>query len=289
MISALKKHDSLKFGLLGWLECIETHERIALVFFIYAAGLALARGIAAPQRAALVVLPFVLVAAWRVESMATRDWSRILRQWLSLGLILVAYWSIGCFVSGKLLDVQAVLIGWDRKVLAAMRPAVESLGCVIPFLLEFVYLLLYAIPPICLAALYFCRAPKRAPAFLRVLFLGTLTAYGMLPFFPVSSPYFAFPLVDLPTYSSAVRELNTWLLARLDIDTSVFPSGHVAVAFSTAFGMRAALPERRSLWLAAFGAAAIVYAATIYGRYHYAVDGLASICIAWAASKVAAE
>jgi membrane-associated phospholipid phosphatase len=289
MISALKKQDSIKSGLLGWLEGIETHERITLAFFVYAAGLAVARGIALPQRSALVVLPFALVAAWRVESMMSRDWSRILRQWLSLGLILVAYWSIGCFASDKLGGVQSVLIDWDRVVLTVMRPAVEALGGVIPFVLELVYLLLYAIPPICLAALYFYRASGRAPVFLRILFLGTLTVYGMLPYIPVSSPYFAFPLVDPPGFTSAVRELNTWLLARLDIDTSVFPSGHVAVAFSTAFGMRAAIPERRWVWLAAFAAAAIVYAATIYGRYHYAVDGLASIGIAWAASKVAAE
>ena len=53
--------------------------------------------------------------------------------------------------------------------------------------------------------------------------------------------------------------------------------------------MRAAAPERRWLWIAAFVAAAAVYVATIYGRYHYAVDGLASIGIAWVASKVAAE
>ena len=289
MITAAKRHVSVKTGLLGWFAGVEPYERIVLAFSCYAAGLAVTRGIGVPQRAALVVLPFVLMAAWRVESMASRDWSRILRQWLSLGLILVAYWSIGCFASDKLVDVQAVLIGWDRAVLAVMRPAVESLGGVIPFVLEFVYLLLYAIPPICLAALYYYRASSRAPRLLKVLFLGTLTAYGMLPFFPVSSPYFAFPSADMPNFSSAVRELNTWLLARLDIDTSVFPSGHVAVAFSTAFGMRAAVPERRGVWLAAFGAAAVVYVATIYGRYHYAVDGLASIGIAWAASKVAAE
>jgi len=289
MTTALKKQVSAKSAMLGWLDAIEPYERVVLAYFFYAAALALIREIAAPQRAALIALPFALMAAWRIESMTSRIWTRILRQWLSLGLILVAYWSMGCFATAKFVDSQTVLIGWDRAVLAVMRPAVESLGGLFPFVLEFVYLLLYAIPPICLAALYVYRASARAPRFLRILFLGTLTTYGLLPYFPVSSPYFAFPSVDPPTYSSAVRELNTWLLARLDIDTSVFPSGHVAVAFSTAFGMRAAAPELRRIWLAAFCAAAIVYAATIYGRYHYAVDGLASIGIVWVASKVAAE
>lgn len=289
MITALKKQDSGKSTAFGWLDAVEPHERVALVFFCFVAGLGLAREIAAPQRLVLLVFPAVLMGAWRIESMASRAWTRILRQWLSLGLILVAYWSVGCFASAKFVEAQALLIGWDRAVLAAMRPAVESLGGLFPFVLELVYMLLYAIPPICLAAFYIYRESDRAPRFLRILFLGTLTAYAMLPFFPVSSPYFAFPLVDLPNFSSVLRTANTALLARLDIDTSVFPSGHVAVAFSTAFGMRAAMPERRWLWLAVFAAAGGVYVATIYGRYHYAVDGLASIGIAWVAAKVAAE
>jgi hypothetical protein len=37
------------------------------------------------------------------------------------------------------------------------------------------------------------------------------------------------------------------------------------------------------LWGAAFAVAFLVYLATVYGRYHYAVDGLASMVIATAA------
>ena len=82
--------------------------------------------------------------------------------------------------------------------------------------------------------------------------------------------------------------MNTYLLDHLDISTSVFPSGHVAVAFSSALALFTVLRERRKVWMGAFAAAVLIYAATIYGRYHYAVDGAASILIvtaSWACVK----
>jgi membrane-associated phospholipid phosphatase len=77
------------------------------------------------------------------------------------------------------------------------------------------------------------------------------------------------------------------VLDHLDISTGVFPSGHVAVAFSSAFALLSVLRQRRWIWCSAFIIATMVYVATIYGRYHYAVDGLASIVIAFVAWRVA--
>ena len=73
------------------------------------------------------------------------------------------------------------------------------------------------------------------------------------------------------------RSLNVWVLDHRDMPTSVFPSGHVAVGFSTAFGTYRAVRTRPAIRGAAFAFATLVFIATIYCRYHYAVDGLASI------------
>ena len=54
----------------------------------------------------------------------------------------------------------------------------------------------------------------------------------------------------------------------------MFPSGHVAVAFSSAFGMLRALPEVRWAGIGLTVYASLVFLATIYGRYHYAGDGV---------------
>ena len=59
----------------------------------------------------------------------------------------------------------------------------------------------------------------------------------------------------------------------------------LALALSAALGLFHALRERAPVWGLAFLFAFLVYVATIYGRYHYAVDGLASIFIVLAVWK----
>lgn len=173
---------------------------------------------------------------------------------------------------------------WDQVLLNSfrLRPVVEAAGPLGPTLLENAYLLLYAIPPVALTIVSQLGNRTSADRFLLNLLLGTFSAYALLPLFPILSPRVAFPDADLPHYTGVVRNINTWLLDHLDISTSVFPSGHVAVAFSSAFGLLSALRARRNIWISGFAAAGAVYVATIYGRYHYAVDGLASIAITFA-------
>ena len=52
------------------------------------------------------------------------------------------------------------------------------------------------------------------------------------------------------------------------------------MAFSSAFGLWRALPEKRWLSYFLFVLSVLVYIATVYSRYHYAVDGLAGAAIA---------
>ena len=75
------------------------------------------------------------------------------------------------------------------------------------------------------------------------------------------------------------RHVNLWILQSCDIRTSVFPSGHVAVGFSAAFALLLVLPEKRWIGYSFVGLALLVWINTIYGRYHYAADGLMSIAI----------
>jgi membrane-associated phospholipid phosphatase len=98
-----------------------------------------------------------------------------------------------------------------------------------------------------------------------------------------------FPGADAPAILTAPRVVNTWVLDNLDISTGVFPSGHVAVAFASAFGLLATLRHRPTVWVPGFLIAMLVYIATIYGRYHYAVDGLISIVITFLAWRLASR
>lgn len=270
------------------LQRVHTAERVALVYFCYLALLAYYRHLPVFHRTVLTALPAVLYGLWWLETETSKAWSRIVREWASLGLILIGYWSLQWFAAGEPSHWESVWVGWDRTLLdqAGLRHALESAGSAGPFLLETLYLLLYSIPPLALGLLYLCGARAKTNRFLLILFLGTFFAYALLPMIPVSSPRLAFAGSDEPGFRGWPRLINTYLLDHLDISTSVFPSGHVAVAFSSAFGLFSALRNRRTIWSLAFLVAALVYLATVYGRYHYAVDGLASFCIAILAWQV---
>lgn len=261
-------------------------EIILIAYFLYTAIVAALSPVSGTRRTAAWLLPLTVATLALLEHRFTRPWSRVMRNLIPLALIPVAYWQVDWIATSRLSTWQQSWIAWDRFILDRLhlKPMLESLGWVIPSGLETTYLCLYAIPPLCVAALYWGGCGCRADHFLATLFLGTLAAYVLLPYFPTVSPRIAFRNEDLPHYTGTFRALNVWLLDHYDIASSVFPSGHVAVAYSSAFGVLHAAPGKRWLWGTVFAAATVVFIATVYCRYHYAADGLASFgisALAW--------
>ena len=256
-------------------------EWVALAYFSYLPSLGLIRGISMEHLVVLACIPVALWVAWRAQSCSNDKSLEVLRDWWPLGLIPVGYWALEWFAAPPRGEMEVFLVRWDRFILhgAHFQTVVGVAGSFFPALLEMLYLFVYAMPPVCLAILYACGGRPQVPRFLLLLFAGTFATYALLPFIRVISPRIAFPNSDLPPYSGIMRDLNTWVLDHLDISTSVLPSGHVAVALSSALGMVDALPQRPGLGRFALGMASLVYLATVYGRYHYAVDGLVSILV----------
>lgn len=289
LVSTPTENRPINWNLTSGPALLRNAEKVALVYFLYTAVMVslyrqpLARCVLA------WTVPLIAGTVLALETRYSSSWSGVTRDWAVLALILIAYRQVDWLGSVSTpVSWQQTWIGWDRYLLhdAGLSRAIGALGGLLPSVLEAFYLCLYAIPPICMGVLYVERRRDRIDRFLTMLFLGTLSAYVLLPHFPTLSPRFAFPGQDLPEHMSIFRAINTWLLDHCDISTSVFPSGHVAVAFSCAFGLLRALPEERWVYLSAFIAAFIVFTATIYCRYHYAADGLASILITAAGWRV---
>jgi membrane-associated phospholipid phosphatase len=261
-------------------------EKILLAYFVYIAVMVCLRGGSNLQVLAAWTVPLLLSAAIAAQVRFSRGWSRVTRDWALLGMVLVAYRELDWFAGQPaLLGWQHTWIRWDRYVLSdlGVRAALEHFSSWIASGFEAVYLSLYAVPAVCMGALYWSGRRACIDRFLTTLFLGTLCTYALLPLFPVASPRLAYPGQDLPAYSGLWRSVNVWLLDHCDISTGVFPSGHVAVAFSSGLGLMRALPERPWLCAGVLTVAITVFTATVYCRYHYIADGLASICIAVAA------
>ena len=228
-------------------------------------------------------VPLVFVALECIERRAQQRWIGITRDWAPMVFLLLAYWNVDFFAiprSGHAFELR--WIGIDRLLLndGRGRAMIESCGALLPAMLELLYLSLYAVPPLLLGAVYIFGGRRRVDSFLFTLFAGTLVTYTLLPLFPSSSPYLVFPGQDLPSTMTVFRRVNLLVLNSLDIHTSVFPSGHVTVAFSSAFAAMSALPRRRWLGRLLIVFATLVAITTVYARYHFAVDAAAGFAIA---------
>jgi membrane-associated phospholipid phosphatase len=101
----------------------------------------------------------------------------------------------------------------------------------------------------------------------------------LVPFLRLQPPRVAFPGADVPEISTVIRRLNLVVLSGAGIHSGVFPSAHVSSTFAAAWGMFAAMPERKRYgWIFLIYATSVAVA-TIYGRYHYALDAAAGIVV----------
>jgi membrane-associated phospholipid phosphatase len=270
---------------------LRSSEWVLVVYFSYIAVLAACWQLPLSTVALAASVPAVLTVLAYAESRRGNKATGVLREWIVPALVLVAYREIDWF--RPLYRSHALEHRWvflDRLLLDQWHAhaTIESLGFVIPWTLELFYFLMYAIPPLSLLVLYRMHQRSRVDKFLFTFLIGTLTTYALLPFFPCEAPRFVFAGEDLPQFNTVFRTLNVWLLDHCDIRTSVFPSGHVTAAFSAAFGMLLAFPEKKRVGAVLLIAAAAIAITTVYGRYHYVVDGIAGLFISVAAAGISA-
>jgi membrane-associated phospholipid phosphatase len=172
---------------------------------------------------------------------------------------------------------------WDRMLLDhhGLRAMIESAGLLLPVFFELCYLLVYAIGFVAVWALLAHGRRHRLDKFWLIYLAGTLGAYALFPYFPSEPPRIVFAGADLPGIITILRRFNLWILGNFSIHSSVFPSAHVSSALSAAWALLATLPERRWIgWaMAAYGLCVSI--ATVYGRYHYAVDVLAGAALSF--------
>jgi membrane-associated phospholipid phosphatase len=236
---------------------------------------------------AIVAVYFLLAYA---DSFRRRELLGVMRDWFPVTLMLLCYRQMGWFAQAHTsFELENSWVVWDRMILNDFggRAVIEALGPVLPSILEISYSLVYAIAPFSMAMLYVYRKRERVNLFLFTFLLGILLSYSLFPYFPSEPPRTVFPGEDFPTVNTIFRRFNWYLLGGYGIHTSVFPSAHVSGAFAAAFGMRLALPERKWIERLLLVLATLIAIATVYGRYHYAVDALAGVAVSLTAWGIA--
>jgi membrane-associated phospholipid phosphatase len=205
-------------------------------------------------------------------------WSILLRDWLPVPLMLMAYWQAGQFFERPSPRLQTLLEDLDRRWLGsfAENPPRGWLGAY----LEFAYLFCYPVVPLALGTLYFGGLGTFADEFWRVVLPASYACYAMVPFFQTLPPRVreesrAFGAAGQPRGPLGV--LNLFILERASIHANTFPSAHVAASVGAALAVLRHLPWAGAvfLWIAAS-----IAAAAVLRRYHFALDVLAGALVA---------
>ncbi|MGA7235583.1 MAG: phosphatase PAP2 family protein [Bryobacteraceae bacterium] len=276
-------------GLGDFLAAVHGTEWLLVIFLIYAAAAAFLLP-AVPnvgERVTLWNLGTILICGLLIHFDRGKRFLAIgvIRDWLPLAVLLLAYQEMGWFATPQHSHtLETNWVAWDRLFLrGGLKAAIEAFGPLLPSVLEIAYSLVYTLGPFCLAVLYIYRRRDRVDRVLFLLTIGVLLCYAQFPFWPSEPPRVVFPGQDLPSSDTIFRHFNLWLLGNAGIHTSVFPSAHVAAAFSAAFGMWRTLPEHKWVGRFLFVMALLIATATVYGRYHYFADALAGLSMAFAA------
>jgi membrane-associated phospholipid phosphatase len=93
---------------------------------------------------------------------------------------------------------------------------------------------------------------------------------------PVRSPLYNYPPLPPPLSDGFFYHLTHAFAARGGVEGGAFPSSHAAIA--TLAWLLAVRHERRVAWITALPTAGLLVA-TVYGRYHYALDTIAGVAL----------
>lgn len=272
---------------------VRRSEWVVLAFLAYASLLGSIMPVAPEVRDRIVLVNLSLGILYGV--LIRRDSARprlalsVIRDWLPLATVILAYREMGWFALAHPAHAfESRMVVWDRLLLRdGGRQAIEVLGPLFPSLLELAYAGVYLLPPFAVATLYLLKRRDLVDQFLFVFAVGVLLCYAQFPFWPSEPPRVVFAGVDLPTYDTALRHFNLWMLGNCGIHTSVFPSAHVGGSVAAAFGLaRLRLRKRWPARVVAL-AAVLIAIATVYGRYHYAADAAAGLAMGFLASLAA--
>jgi membrane-associated phospholipid phosphatase len=261
---------------------MRTSELVNLAYFLGMTALALVWSLPARARIRAVLLGLAGLVLTGV-SLNAGKWmtdyaSAIVRDWICVPLMPVAYWQSGWFFQRANPRLQAIFERSDRAILNWLgvdlaNPAHPSIRA----LLELAYVFCYPVVPLSLAALFVSGYRQEADTYWTVVLASAYPCYALLPFVQLLPPRLAEKTDDAARQGRGLRQLNLWLVRHITHEANTFPSGHVAASAAIALVLLRFTPIAGAVFaLIALGIAV----GCVAGRYHYAIDVAAALLLA---------
>jgi membrane-associated phospholipid phosphatase len=179
-------------------------------------------------------------------------------------------------------NIERLLMASDDRLLrqTGVLSAYAASPQLVHEFFETAYLLVYLVIPAGVVTLAIGGHPDAIPRFWAIVLLAEFFSYGTMPWVQTRPPR----ALEVPDESvqrlSVIRRLNATVLDRGSIQANTIPSGHAAGAVATALAVTDAMPPAGAVFLIV---AACIVAATVLGRYHYLVDSILGIVVAFGA------
>lgn len=257
-----------------------TTEWIVCGFFAYLIVLSCVRPLPPGARRRVLLVSLVCIAlAVMLAQLRPSPGLRILREWIPTVYLLQGYWLCGLFFRRPMLGVERRLLAFDSWLIE--RAGLGRLAGRTPRLVaswfELCYLLAYPFVPVGFGLFLALGQRGRADTFWTAALLAAFACYGLLPWIQTRPPRSLAAQRPLLIPHLALRRLNGAVLQRMSVQVNTCPSGHAATAAAVALAVSSA---GAALAAAVFlGVAASIVAATVLGRYHYAIDSVLGLAI----------
>lgn len=261
---------------------MRSSELLPLAYFTVCAALSWLRPLPVARRIQVTVISAAMAAATfgvvQQASTGVRDWAPGVS-------ILVGYYVSGRFFVTPSHAVERWLMSWDRRLLGDPSTRFARWPRAVLAYLDIVYMGCVLLVPAGFAILAARGRSDLADHYWTIVMAAEFGAFVPLTVIQTRPPWIVERKAVLA--DRAVHRAASQMVEHLTIRANTFPSGHVAGSLAVAFALIDTVPVIGLVLLLLAGSISV---ATVVGRYHYVIDGIAGAALAvavWTIAKAA--
>jgi len=251
---------------------VRSSELLPLAYFAACAVLSWLRPLPTARRIQVTLISAAMAAAILV---LLQQASATVRDWAPGVSILVGYYVSGRFFVTPSLAVERWLMSWDRRLLGDPATRFARWPRAVLAYLDIVYMGCFLLVPAGFAILAARGRSDLADHYWTIVAAAEFGAFAPLAVVQTRPPW----LVERkPVLADrAVHRAASQMVEHLTIRANTFPSGHVAGSLAVGLALVDTMPVAGAALLTL---AISISVATIVGRYHYVIDGIAGAALA---------